>query len=256
MSHFLEEINPLIGAFEPITLAQMDAVKLMNRTDRKFVFHQNQLPTVLRAMQAHYRLLTVGHTNFCRYQTLYYDTPDHQLYSAHQAGHLNRYKIRHRSYLDTDAAFFEIKLKSNKGRTIKTRIPQTGQAGPLILGDNHQFVASTTPLDPDALQGVLWVDYQRLTFVHRHQPERLTIDLDLRFRYGQCQHEYPRLVIAEVKQEQRQQPSPFIDTMRALRLPPGGLSKFCLGMMSVFPDLKSNRFKTKRLRIHKLLGQA
>jgi hypothetical protein len=255
MSHFLEEISPLVRSFEPITLAQMDAVKLMNRTDRKFVFHQNQLPAVLRAMQAHYRLLTVGPTSLCRYQTLYYDTPDHQLYGEHQAGHLNRYKIRYRNYLDTDAAFFEIKLKSNKGRTIKTRIAQTEQVGLRLLAESHQFVATTTPLDPDALLGVLWVDYQRMTFVHRHQPERLTIDLDLGFRHGPQQRAYPQLVVAEVKQE-RQQPSPFIDTMRALRLPPGGLSKFCLGMMSVFPDLKSNRFKTKLLRINKLLAQA
>ena len=40
----------------------------------------------------------------------------------HQNKKLNRYKIRQREYLISDISFFEIKFKSNKGRTIKKRI--------------------------------------------------------------------------------------------------------------------------------------
>jgi hypothetical protein len=33
------------------------------------------------------------------------------MYMSHQNGKLNRYKIRHRTYLSTNAEFLEIKLK-------------------------------------------------------------------------------------------------------------------------------------------------
>ena len=39
----MAEIKNFVKKFDPITLSQMDEVKLMNRADTKFTFRKNQL---------------------------------------------------------------------------------------------------------------------------------------------------------------------------------------------------------------------
>jgi hypothetical protein len=111
----LNEVRDLLNGFEPITLAEMDGVKLMDRTDQKFIFHISKLPDLLRAVQQNYRALEVSGTRMSRYETLYFDTPEYTLFTQHHNGKTNRYKIRMRRYVESDLQFFEVKHKNNKG---------------------------------------------------------------------------------------------------------------------------------------------
>jgi len=114
----LESIKNILDQFAPITLSEMDSVKLMNRTDTKFIFTTNELPKLLEELKNDYRLLDINGNKISRYESLYFDTEDFQLYHQHRCGKLNRYKVRFRKYVESELNYFEVKFKNNKGRTV------------------------------------------------------------------------------------------------------------------------------------------
>ena len=124
------EINSILSKFEPITLEEMDSVKLMERTDTKYVFPVSELPGILEGMISQYRLLDINNVRNQRYESLYYDTNDFLLYNKHLIGKPDRYKIRFRRYLDSAGlTYFEIKHKNNKRTTTKKRTKMPGLRG-------------------------------------------------------------------------------------------------------------------------------
>ncbi|MEZ4905966.1 MAG: polyphosphate polymerase domain-containing protein [Spirosomataceae bacterium] len=230
--------------FEPISLSEMDTVKLLNRTDTKYLFANELLPDLLERLRPHYQMLEINGRRGADYQTLYFDTPQLELYHAHQSGRLNRYKIRQRSYVNTGLKFTEIKHKNNKGRTIKTRLEQELPLGDLQQPCLYDFLTQGIPHSPNDLKPILWVDYTRLTLVNLQTNERVTLDLNLTFR-NQYQQIGPfQVVIAEVKQD-KAGGSFFARLMKEHHIREGGISKYCLGVLSLYPNVKQNRFKRK-----------
>jgi hypothetical protein len=241
----------ILTLFEPITLEEMDNVKLMNRTDTKFNFNRCHFETLMEELTNDYRILDVEGHRVSRYESLYYDTDNFLLYTVHQNGKLNRYKVRHRTYVDSNMGFLEVKFKNNKGRTIKDRIKEAEV--PLNWNENEEhFLRKKVPFDPDILKPVLWVNYKRLTLVNKNSPERLTLDLDLEFIFKDKTEELSNLVIAEVKQDKRAT-SPFIHVMKKHHLREGGFSKYCLGMALTNNTVKKNNFKKKLIRLKHIL---
>ena len=241
-----------VTQFEPISLAEMESVKLMNRTDAKFLIPLKTLPAILEDLRPHYRLLEVNGHRLADYETLYFDTDTLQLYHEHQSGRLNRYKIRQRNYVQSNLIFTEVKFKNNKGRTIKTRVRQQQLPGNELEENVLGFLMQKTPFDPADLQPVLWVDYTRLTLVSRSTSERLTLDLNLTFRDDHLQKSYEKVVVAEVKQESLKH-SFFLDLMKQYKLREGAISKYCLGIMSLYKNVKQNRFKLKFNHLQKIV---
>lgn len=238
------QVSQKITQYESITLAEMDGVKLMNRTDAKFIIPFQRFPEILEDLLPQYRILEVKDHRISPYQTLYFDTPTLQLYYQHQAGRLNRYKIRQRNYVHSNLIFTEVKFKNNKGRTLKNRIRQQQLPSADFADEVNDFLSQQTPFDPLTLQPVLWVDYSRLTLVSRTTKERLTLDLNLTFRNSKDQKSFTQVVIAEVKQEKLRH-SFFLDLMKKYQIREGSISKYCLGMISLYGNLKKNRFKAK-----------
>ena len=237
--------------FEPITLKEMDSVKLMDRVDTKFVFRMDQLPGFLDELKRDYRVLEVNGNRSSRYETLYYDTPGLRLYHLHQAGKLNRYKVRSRKYLESDLSFFEVKFKSNKGRTIKHRIKCSGIENE-ISGRSAEFLQESSPLRASELIPSVWIYYTRITLVNKISAERLTLDIGLNVKHDGKEHLFENLVIAEVKQS-KSTFSPFLRLMKKNRLLPGSISKYCMGIMHTHPGVKMNNFKPKLRIINKTL---
>ena len=60
------------------------------------------------------------------------------------------------------------------------------------------------------------------------------------------------LVIVEVKQDPKFL-SAALKALRNLRRKPGGLSKYCLGLIVTNPGLRFNRFKPLTLKVNKLI---
>lgn len=239
----MEPAEDILARFEPISLKEMDAVKLMDRTDTKYTFPLDRLSEVLKEVSPYYRVLEVEGKRISRYKTLYYDTRSFSLYTKHHNGELNRYKIRHRTYVESKIAFLEVKFKNNKGRTIKDRI-KAAEAPLSWEGKTELFLKSKLPFDTDSLVPVLWVNYSRLTLVNKSSAERLTIDLNLEFiKEGRVKN-FGNLVIAEVKQEKRKA-SPFTAVMKKYHIREGSISKYCMGVVATHEEVKKNNFKEK-----------
>lgn len=237
----------ILSKFEPITLDEMEGVKLMNRTDTKFVFRLEDWEKAMEEVSDYYRVLEVKGKRLCKYKTLYYDTAGLQLYGAHHNGKLNRYKVRHRTYVESEIGFLEVKFKNNKGRTQKKRV-STPEPLPRWEGENESFLIKTQPYDPGTLMPVMWVNYSRCTLVSKTDPERLTIDLDLEFVIDDHIKQMTGLVIAEVKQDKRKS-SVFLNVMKKYHIREGSISKYCMGIALMRDDVKKNNFKRKLISI-------
>jgi hypothetical protein len=240
----------IIENFDPVSLEEMDSVKLLNRVDTKYIFPLCDLEPVLTKMKSTCRVLEIEGNRQSRYETLYFDTPSNKLYLSHHNGKLNRIKIRYRRYVDCDLSFFEIKSKSNKGRTIKYRIKRK-EISEEISGKSEELLREFTSFTPDMLEPSLWVFFSRMTFVNRNMKERLTIDTDLHFKLGQQEKHYPGLVIAELKQE-RSCSCFWTNLMKEHNIIPFKISKFCIGISSLNPGIKQNNFKPKLHKINKI----
>lgn len=233
----------------------MDSVKLMDRTDTKFVFHVQDLDAVLSDISKHYRALEVEGTRWSPYETLYYDTPGLELYIRHHNQKLNRYKIRYRKYVNSNLHFFEIKFKNNKGRTIKKRIKEAAIETE-IKNNAQQLLESITGFKAAELKPILFVNCSRATLVNTQMEERLTLDVKLQFTRNGTELNYEPLVIAELKQNKVNVRSPFYKLMKHYRFRSSSMSKYCFGVTQLFPEVKKNNFKPKILTLNKIINAA
>jgi hypothetical protein len=250
----MSRTKDLMALFSPITLPEMDRVSLLDRVDTKYFLGVNQLHTALKQLTRNYRALEINGVRLNRYQTIYFDTPDFDLYRQHHNGFGTRYKVRSRSYVDSNVAFFEIKHKTNQGRTLKSRfqIPELRTA---LDEKADEFVDRHTPLNADQLKPKLWNDYVRVTLVSKQHQERLTLDLNLSFGWEDRQASLPGITIAEVKQAHFSHESAFIQQMRELGLHPTPFSKYCMGVCMVYDNLKINNFKPHLRKLYRTMQE-
>ena len=118
-------MTELINTFAPISLEQMSGVKLMNRTDTKFVTTTDRLHLLLQMASNDYYVQEIDGGRNLEYDTTYFDTTAFDMYNQHQWNHTNRQKIRFRTYCVSGLQFMEVKTKNNHGRTKKKRIEVT-----------------------------------------------------------------------------------------------------------------------------------
>lgn len=244
------DIEYILDKFEKITLEQMDNVKLMDRVDVKYILPYNRLSFFLDLLATSYKVLSINNIQISQYETLYYDTPELELFKNHLTGRLNRYKVRYRRYADSDLSFFEIKYKNNKGRTLKNR--EVSQSGATDAINQHQyFLECHSPYKDIQLESCLWVFYKRITLVNNHSKERLTIDLDLTFKDEVTHKSYSDICIIEVKQDSSAK-SKAKDILKQMNIRAGSISKYCLGVISLKKKVKYNRFKPQIRLVNKI----
>lgn len=240
-------MNTLIEKFQPISLEEMSGIKLMNRTDTKFVTSIAKLKELLLMAGDEYRVQEIDGKRNMSYATVYFDSRDYAFYNAHHDGHASRQKVRVRSYVDTHLSFLEVKTKDNHGKTHKSRI----SASCLEEEAAMDFLRRNLRLDPRLLEQKIANSFHRITLVNKKKTERLTIDTDLKFENltTGVQRSLPQLAIIELKRDGLQ-PSPVLDMLRELRIHQSGFSKYCIGEALTNPSLRINRLKP---RIHRLM---
>lgn len=248
-------INKQIEAFAPISLEQMSSVKLMNRTDTKFVTTTERLQQLLTMALKDYYIQEIDGQRNLEYDTTYFDTRDFDMYSEHQHGHANRQKIRFRTYCISGLKFMEVKTKNNHGRTKKKRMEVSDMDVHEAVKRN--FLSQYLNYSVDTLQPVLNNHFSRITLVNKAKTERLTIDSRLSFRnlVNGTQKDMGNLVIIELKRDGRVS-SPIIEMLRQLHIHPHGFSKYCMGSALTNPQLPCNRFKRKLIEIDKIVNNA
>lgn len=218
--------------------------------DKKYTFPAFMLDTVLMHLKNNYKLLTIDNKQFANYETRYFDTPDYEMYTMHHNQHLNRHKVRFRTYIDTNLHFCEVKFKTNKGRTIKKRVLRPANDY-TFTSEALELLKRKTPYKGEDLQEALRVYYKRITLVNNNMKERITIDFDLHYYQHGNTRAFPNMIIAEVKQD-KTGVSPFIELMKSLRIKDISISKYCLGVASLASEVKTNNFKIKLHYVEKL----
>jgi hypothetical protein len=236
--------------FSPISLDEMDDVKLMSRTDTKFAFRAAKLSLLMQKMMPFYRVLAIDGKLIHDYKSLYFDTDDRKFYLDHHNGRVNRNKIRFREYVGSALTFLEIKRKNNKGKTIKKRI-KVDNITDALTEKQQKFIDKIVGVKLD-VSSKQWINFSRMTFVHKTQKERLTMDINLTFENKEKSGDLKQIAIAEVKQERMSRSSDFMRIAKEMHILPIRISKYCISALKLNSGLKKNRFKEKILFINKL----
>ncbi len=227
----------------------MDSVKLLNRTDTKFVIPKGLFTKVLPDLKDFYKVLEIKNKRVAQYKTLYFDTDEFDFYTHHHNGWPNRYKVRMRKYIDSGLCYLEIKNKK-KGRTIKKRI-QIADFEEEMSEKSLQFISDVIPNDI-LLVKKLWNSFNRITLVNKTDKERLTLDIGLGFQRNEKNISLENVIIGEVKQEKVNRKSPFMKLIKENGVRPLRVSKYCIGAKLLYPALKNNKFKEKQIHINKI----
>jgi len=248
----VNRLASLVSEFEPISLSEIQDAALLNRVDTKYIIGMDQLCTILPELVGNYRALNINNTYLHNYRTLYFDTSAFTFYTQHHNRLGSRYKVRVRKYMDTDTAFFEIKHRTNQSRTIKSRMPipdLVTQLGDPLIAFAHEHAAC----DADRLEPKLWNEYVRMTLVSKNRPERVTLDMNLRYYWKTDLAALSGIVIIEVKQQQHTQSAEIIQQMRRLSARPQSYSKYAAGVYSLYDGVKVNNFKPQIRIVNKIM---
>ena len=258
ISHIDFEALPVMESIAPITLGEMDSIKLMNRIDSKYLTNEETLVEILRDAAAHgYRALIVDGHKMSPYNSFYYDTPELRMYLDHHNRRLTRQKVRTRVYVASGDTFLEIKRKNNKGRTKKKRmgIDNSLFADFRSNPEAAAYLAEKSAFKADELLPQMETIFSRITLVNRAMTERLTIDTRLHFvnHTSGLKADMLNAVIIELKQDGRAD-SEMKGILLDHRVKPIRVSKYCIGTVLTRPDIKSGRFKLKIRRIEKTIN--
>ena len=261
------DMESIIRTYNPISLDEMSGIKLMNRTDTKFVTTVDRLKLLLMLAKDDYRIQDNDGVRNALYYTAYFDTPDNNMYVVHHNGHAGRQKLRIRSYVDVGLNFLEVKTKNNHGRTRKKRVDMVGfdprnpdhgirfQRQDMQYRSYDEFLRKHLRYDSTILSEQLENNFHRVTLVNKAKTERLTIDTDLKFHnlVTDKNVDLTGLAIIELKRDGLK-PSPILGMLRDLRIKPSGFSKYCMGSALTNPSLKRNNFKERLRMVERMLS--
>jgi len=249
-----------LGNFGVIELSQMDSIKLMNRTDTKYLTDVSTLENVLKeAAACGYLALLVSGSKIQKYRSLYYDTPSLQMYLDHHNGRLVRQKLRTRCYELTGQTFLELKSKNNHGRTKKKRlqIEQDEYSMKELKGGGiADWLEEKMNYPKDKMSPSLETVFSRITLVNPERTERSTIDFNLNFNNVRknTSATMENLAIIEVKQDGNL-PSKLREILLEFRVKPLRISKYCIGTAMTDNAVRYGRFKQKIRLINKMKNQ-
>jgi len=263
LQHFDPDVFPVSGSvqwslqsrlnqFSPIYLGQLGSAALMDRQETKYIFQRDQIINLLPELVTEYQILEIKGRRICSYRTVYYDTADFHFFQQHQNGSGQRWKIRQRTYLDSQANFLEVKYKDNRKRTRKSRI-QTELNLDRFLENENAFLSANAPYYMAELYPKLEVWYTRTTLVKNDGLERVTLDSQLNYSNGKISQDLEGLMIAEIKQASYNPTSPFMAQIKTGGIRPSPFSKYCIGISLLYPKIKHNRFKPILQRVNSLM---
>lgn len=253
----VQQITELLAPMRPISLEEMAGIRLMNRTDTKYVTNVQTLCRLLAMVQDEYYVQENQGHRIAPYATTYLDdTERHTMFRTHLCGHLPRVKVRVRTYLDSSQTFLEIKRKDNHGKTFKSRTEVTSLEEVTERHQGEHFLTERSGLTLGDIHPVLSNRFQRITLVNSRKTERLTIDFAIHFHNretGQTS-DMDNIVIIELKRDSRQI-SPITPLLRELRIKHTGFSKYCIGTMATNQALQVNRLKPRFHKIERIAHQ-
>ena len=250
-------VDQVLSSLPPITLEEMDGVKLLNRIDTKYLTDEATLVRVLaEAGAAGYRALEAEGEKISPYNSVYYDTEGLRMFLDHHNRRLVRQKVRTRVYVNSGDTYLEIKRKNNHGRTKKKRmsIPQSEMLSFSADPEACAYLSKHSAFSAGDLSPVLSTEFRRITLVNPARTERLTIDTALHFTNFRTGRRASLLdaVIIELKQDGHAA-SQMKGILLDHRVKPARVSKYCIAVTLTDPQAKGNRFRQKVRNIEKII---
>ncbi len=252
---FRQKLGEVLADMPKIGLAETGKVRLMNRTDRKYLANKKQLLKFLELTKGDYMVLVASESPVSVYSTTYWDTDDHVFYMNHHNGMRPRTKVRVRTYVDTDTTFLEVKNKDNHNKTRKSRV-ELVSPNEINNSEDEEFLEDKAAVSMKDIHPCLKNRFTRLTLVNKGFTERLTVDFDVSFMNVETEKnaQLDDIVIMELKRSGKSD-SPAFDALIKLRIKPQGFSKYCIGTYLTNPEVKHNRFKKKMVVMNRLTNE-
>jgi VTC domain len=184
----MTELEGVMTGLDPIGLDELDEqAKLRKRVDNKYVVPDEVAAATVERLADSYRALEIDSQRKFTYESVYFDTPDLRCFVDHVEGGRPRFKVRSRLYVETDACFFEIKVKRADDETVKRQQPYEQVHHGEITDEARSFVGDALaeladePLPADLAPSIS-TTYRRLTVAAREGGERATLDLAVELR--------------------------------------------------------------------------
>ena len=231
------------AALRPVGLGDIgDDLMLLERVDRKYVVPEPTVAQLVKHLSGDLAVLEIGGRRTFAYESSYFDTPTWASFHGAATGRRQRFKARTRRYVDTGTVMLEVKVRSGRGVTRKTRQPRP-DASPALTDAEIAFIEEVAgrPGIGGDLRAVLLTAYQRTSLVAESDSYRVTVDLDLRCGPPGCTAtvSVPDAIV-EIKSAG---PPTVADRwLWANGHRPLRLSKFGIGMVATYPALRGNRW--------------
>ena len=238
---------PGLERLRPVSLAEInERAALVTRTCRKYLLPADLVPALFDGAERGFGVLEIdGRTSFL-YSSTYLDTPNLRTFHDHRQGRRLRYKVRTRTYVDTDTRMFEVKLKGARGITDKVRVElpmdaPTDRLTPHTRSFLDRSLGRYRMDTPDVLEPSAVTDYRRTTVVALSGEERVTIDHDLVGRRdGWSVRMRPDMLLLEIKTRERLTPTER--RLHELGIREARFSKYAAALAALEPTLRGNRW--------------
>lgn len=222
----------------PEVLAQAE---LQTRVDRKYIVERSAFDRMIVDLSPLLKCLTIDDRRVARYRSVYFDTDELTFFHQHLQGRRRRFKVRTRSYLDSDTSVLEVKAKGLRSVTVKERLPWTDDAAHRLAQRGDGFVAEAigSEVYRGVLAPVLETYYRRATLVDQASQSRITCDTDLRFCRGNADATgRPSEVLVETKSVGGRCATDHWLQAHGVRAQ--SMSKYCLGVALLYPHVRAN----------------
>ncbi|MCL2183272.1 MAG: VTC domain-containing protein [Chitinispirillia bacterium] len=248
----------LLAPFSRSSLEDSKNMAFLNRFDTKFVLRTGGVSGFLKNIANDYSVLQIEDMVIQSYETVYFDTPDLLCFNMHHNKRAQRFKFRTRKYLSNGKIFNEIKQKQNTGKTKKFRqrrdgipdeIPNPGF--PMLpavknLSDfDEHFIALVNTHGygyVGELIPSLNVYFNRVTFLNKNFPERMTLDFGLSYAFNGLEFKLYDTAIVEQKREKGPEKTFSQEYFRSIHKNPSGFSKYTIGISLTHAEARKNRF--------------
>lgn len=256
------DIGWLTDGFASITLDQLnEKAEMLSRIDNKYVIDRWMLEKVLPELLEEFDILEIDQCRAFTYETRYFDDPQRSAYYEHHQGLRKGFKVRVRRYADAGLCFLEVKVKGQRGMTLKHRLPYDPDNLEALTPEAFEFARTTysnqynKPFEYD-LRRALDVRYQRITLVAKSGGERMTIDAKLHF--GTADKTLDATSDVFIVETKSALGRGFADKClrRVHARPTGKCSKYCIGMAALGEVSRWNRFMPTMRRLRLVEGTA
>lgn len=219
---------------------------LQTRMDRKYVVGARTATPIIEGFGDDVRVLEMSGRRSFTYDSVYFDTPNLDSYLLAAHGRRRRYKIRTRTYVDSDISFLEVKTEGARAATVKERIPYALSDSHRLTPEGLDYINKTLAcsigaVPSGALRPVIETRYRRITLYLPESKSRATIDLGVTWCRPDGQaHQLDSAVIIETKSGSAA--SALDRHLWANGIRPSRISKFATGMAALDPTLPANRW--------------